>query len=61
MRSWLTPLLVTLFLFFSMTAGAWAQGSGVIEGQVFNGTSGEGPLEGVPVTLRILKGEEEEG
>lgn len=61
MRHWLPPLLAILALFLPMTIGAWAQGSGVIEGQVSNGTTGEGPLEGVTVTLRIYRGEEEEG
>ncbi|TKJ28132.1 MAG: hypothetical protein CEE40_12405 [Chloroflexi bacterium B3_Chlor] len=45
-----TAILVLL----TTTVGAWAQGSGVIEGQVFNGSSGRVPLEGVPVTLWVF-------
>lgn len=60
MRHWLLPLLAILALLLPMTIGAWAQGSGVIEGQVFIGTSDGQPLEGVPVTLWISRGEEDE-
>jgi len=60
MRNWLPVLLAIVFLLFPMTVVAWAQGSGVIEGQVFNGTSDGAPLEGLPVTLWISRGEEAE-
>ena len=61
MRNWLILLLAILALFVPLTGGAWAQGSGVIEGQVLNATLDAAPVEGVPVTLWILKGQEEEG
>jgi hypothetical protein len=52
-------LLTFLFLLLPVAAPVWAQGSGVIEGQVFNGTTSDGvPLEGLPVTLWILRDEE---
>jgi hypothetical protein len=60
MRHWLIRLLI-IFLFLSMATEAGAQGSGVIEGQVSNGTSSEGePLGGLLVTLWISRGEEDE-
>ncbi|MGB3903854.1 MAG: carboxypeptidase-like regulatory domain-containing protein [Anaerolineae bacterium] len=48
-----TAILVLL----TTTAGAWAQGSGEIKGQVFDGSSGGGPLEGLPVTLWLFTGQ----
>lgn len=60
MRNWLIRLLIVVLLFLSITAEAGAQGEGVIEGQVFNGTSDGVPLEGVPVTLWISRGEGDE-
>lgn len=59
MRNWLVPLLAILPLLLLMTTGARAQGSGVIEGQVLNATSGGEPLERVPVTLWIFRGQGE--
>ncbi len=61
MRNRLILLLTIVFLLSPMTMATWAQEPGVIEGQVFDGTSDTGPLEGLPVTLWILRGEEEEG
>ncbi len=61
MRNWLVVLLAVLFLLFPMTIEAWAHGSAMIEGQVVNGTSDGAPLEGLPVTLWIFKGQEQEG
>jgi hypothetical protein len=49
-------ILTAILLLLTTTTGAWAQGSGVIEGQVFDGTSDGGPLEGLPVTLWALAG-----
>jgi 5-hydroxyisourate hydrolase-like protein (transthyretin family) len=40
---------------------AWAQGSGVIEGQVFNGSTDGAPLPGLTVTLFTFTGSEAEG
>lgn len=59
MRIRLTILTIILLL-LTTTAGAWAQGSGVIEGQVFDGTSDGGPLEGLSVTLWAFAGPEPE-
>jgi hypothetical protein len=51
-------LFITLLSFFGPTL-ALAQGQGVIEGVVTNGTSGE-PVAGQGITLRLFKGMEEE-
>ncbi len=59
-KRFIIPLVIPS-LFLSMTVGAWAQGSGVIQGQALNGSSDGSPLEGVPVTVWVLRGEEEEG
>ncbi len=60
MRNRLVPFLASLSLLALMATGAMAQESGVIEGQVLNGTSGGASLEGVPITLSIFRGQEEE-
>jgi hypothetical protein len=57
MRKW-AILLAIVFIVFPVTVGVWAQGSGVIEGQVLNGTLDGALLEGLPVTLWILSGQE---
>jgi hypothetical protein len=59
MRKW-SILLAMLFILFPTAVGVEAQGSGVIEGQVVNGTLDGVPLEALPVTLWILRGEEVE-
>lgn len=61
MRNWLVALLATSLLLLPMTTGAWGQGSGVIEGQVLNATADEMPIGEVPVTLWLIKDQEEEG
>ena len=53
-------ILTAILLLLTTTTGAWAQGSGVIEGQVFDGTSNGGPLEGLRVTLWAFAGSEPE-
>lgn len=60
MRSWLIRLVMIVLLCLFVTAEAGAQGEGVIEGQVFNGTLDGVPLAEVPVTLWISRGEENE-
>lgn len=60
MRNWLIRLVMIVLLCLSMTAEAGAQGEGMIESQVFNGTLDGVPLEEVPVTLWISRGEEDE-
>lgn len=47
-----------VLLLLTTTTAVWAQGSGVIEGQVFDGTSDGGPLEGLRVTLWAYEGPE---
>ena len=62
MRNWLISLSIIFLLFLSMSAGAHAQGEGVIEGQVSDGTSSDSePLEGLSVNLWMFRGEEQEG
>jgi len=55
----LTTILFIALLSFFGPALALAQGQGVIEGVVTNGTSGE-PVVGQGITLRLFKGMEEE-
>ena len=59
MRNWLICLLATLSLLVPMSIGVWAQGSGVIEGQVLNATPGGATVENVTITLWILDGQEQ--
>jgi hypothetical protein len=47
----LTILTAILLLLVTLPSTVEAQGSGAIEGQVFDGSSDGGPLEGLPVTL----------
>ncbi len=54
MRTRLVRLLAVLFLLISVTAEVRAQDSGVIEGQVLNGTLGGTSMATVPVTLWTL-------
>jgi len=57
----LLPILLTLAL-LAVPAAAGAQGLGVLEGVVVNGTAGaSAPGAGLPVTLRVLRGESEVG
>jgi len=60
MRRRLILFVVVLALLPSLVTPAWAQGSGVIEGQVFDGSTDGAPLEGLPVTLFAFTGSETE-
>ena len=60
MRNRLTVFVVILLLLPWVVKSAWAQGSGVIEGQVFDGSGDGAPLEGLPVTLTVFSGAESE-
>lgn len=44
-------IVAAIALLLTTTTGAWAQGSGVIEGQVLNGSLESAPVEGALVTL----------
>ncbi len=59
MRFHVARCLALALLLVSTTFVVGAQGSGVIEGQVINGTSDGVPLEGVPVTLWAITAEEQ--
>ncbi len=60
MRIRLATFIAILLLLLGVLTSAWAQGSGVIEGQVFDGSSDGAPLEGLPVTLWAFAGQEQE-
>jgi hypothetical protein len=60
MRNRLTVFVVILLLLPWVVKSAWAQGSGVIEGQVFDGSGDGAPLEGLPVTLTVFSGSDSE-
>jgi len=60
MRNRLTVFVAILLLLPGVVKSAWAQGSGVIEGQVFDGSGDGAPLEGLPVTLSAFAGPEAE-
>ena len=56
---WLGLLGLVLLLVVSLTAVVSAQGEGVLDGRVVNGTEGGSPIgDGIPVTLYVLQGEE---
>lgn len=59
MRFHVVRLLILALLLASATVVVRSQNSGVIEGQVLNGTSDGVPLEGVPVTLWAIAAEEQ--
>jgi hypothetical protein len=60
-RRWrLAPVLLGLLLVCVLPVAALAQGTGILEGQVANGTAGAPePGAGLPVTLRIYQGDTE--
>jgi hypothetical protein len=61
MRRWIW-LLAGLALLLGMALPARAQGAGVLEGKVVNGTAGGQPIDsGAPVTLHIMRGDQELG
>ena len=60
MRNRLTVFVAVLLLLPWVVKSAWAQGSGVIEGQVFDGSGDGAPLEGLPVTLTVFSGSDSE-
>lgn len=60
MSTRLTTLTAILLLLVTLPSTIEAQGSGVIEGQVFDGSSDGGPLEGLPVTLWAFADQEPE-
>jgi hypothetical protein len=60
MRNRLTVFVAILLLLPVVVKSAWAQGSGAIEGQVFDGSGDGGPLQGLPVTLSAFAGPEAE-
>ncbi|MBI2847099.1 MAG: hypothetical protein HYX82_04370 [Chloroflexi bacterium] len=51
-----TITLVLFLLFIANSAGAAAQGNGVVEGKLTNGSSGGDKVGVVPVTLYVIKG-----
>ena len=53
-------IITAILLLLATTTGAWAQGSGVIEGQVVNGSLQSAPVEGALVTLWALVKDEAE-
>lgn len=60
MRRRLVLFVAVLALLPGLVTPAWAQGSGVIEGQVFDGSTDGAPLQGLPVTLFAFTGSEAE-
>jgi len=60
MRNRLIVFVAILLLLSGVVKSAWAQGSGVIEGQVSDGSGAGAPLEGLPVTLSAFAGPEAE-
>ncbi len=56
----LTILTAILLLLVTLPSTVEAQGSGAIEGQVFDGSSDGGPLKGLPVTLWAFADQEPE-
>ena len=60
MRNRLTVFVAVLLLLPWVVKSAWAQGSGVIDGQVFDGSGDGAPLEGLPVTLTVFSGSDSE-
>lgn len=55
-----TTVIAAIILLLVTTTGAWAQGPGVVEGQVLNGSADSAPVAGLPVTLWIYTTEETE-
>lgn len=60
MRRRLILYVVVLALLPGLVTPAWAQGAGVIEGQVFDGSTDGAPLPGLLVTLFAFTGSETE-
>jgi hypothetical protein len=57
----ISPIIITaILLLLATSTGAWAQGSGVVEGQVLNGSADGAPVAGLPVTLWIFTTEQAE-
>jgi hypothetical protein len=53
-----TTVIAAVILLLLTSTGAWAQGSGVVEGQVLNGSADNAPVAGLPVTLWVYTTEE---
>ena len=60
MRHRLSVFVAVLLLLPWVVKSAWAQGSGVIDGQVFDGSGDGAPLEGLPVALTVVSGADSE-
>ncbi len=60
MKRVFAPTIIFVLVFCLAPVHTLAQGQGVIEGQVVNGTADGGPVEGLTVTLRVLAGMEEQ-
>ena len=60
MRNRLAVFVAILLLLPGVVKSAWAQGSGVIDGQVVDGSGDGAPLEGLPMTLSAFAGPEAE-
>jgi hypothetical protein len=58
MKKVYAPTIILVLVFCLAPVHALAQGQGVIEGQVVNGTADGGSVEGLPVTLRVFVGME---
>jgi hypothetical protein len=53
-------IVTAILLLLATTTSVWAQGSGVIEGQVLNDSLDSVPVEGAPVTLLVFVTDEAE-
>ena len=60
MKKVYAPTIILVLVFCLAPVQALAQGQGVIEGQVVNGTANGGSVEGLTVTLRVFAGMEEQ-
>jgi hypothetical protein len=60
MKKVYAPTIILVLVFCLAPVHALAQGQGVIEGQVVNGTANGGSLEGLTVTLDVFAGTEEQ-
>ncbi len=60
MKKVYAPTIILVLVFCLAPVHALAQGQGVIEGQVVNGTANGGSVEGLTVTLRVFASMEEQ-
>ncbi len=59
MRSKATGLVAILSVYLTLAMIGWAQGDGIIEGQVLNASLGDSPVQGATVILRVWSGDEQ--